>query len=696
MRNRFHIRPSTLNITLIIALLAGLILPLANARVSEAAPVATGDDEIIYIDTTGFIRVIDPNVPAGQQEIKWASPEGGWLDFATGDFNNDGDQEIVAITTNKLTIFDPVYRSTAGDADGEFDLVPWKRLYEQALPGRPNLIDAGNMDQNVAGDEIIVGYDVNEGTVKYRLEVLKTTDGKGTAWTTHLNPGYGAPWKFVTVGNINNVGSDDLVLIRDADWRVDAREVDNNLNLIFNRSGNSLFTYVHAAVGQMYAGGTGEVAIARTFAGTDQSPSVLIYQFKNNQWQIETSPNDDSLNYYPHPSFLFMADINGNGDDELILLRSVPAGAQSSRMFMVNRGSDQLPKFVSRLDSDNGYKVGAGGDVDGDGKDEVVIMRNNTIRNFYAPESGNAALFTDYPKATNSKSLRLADLDGSGYTAGPRFNASPDTINITLKAGTANPNTISVDLTNTGSGGSIPFTATNEGNSPWFTFSVGGASTPATIFINNIDATNLTPGSYTGRIRITSSNTSVLNQPYYITINLTVTPADFFVTPSTLGFVSLGDHSQIISQTVTINGLPGLKFSAAILDLPTINAAQQALGGMPGFGYITDAGEIVLSNNLGETFTAQLAQPDRGLLSAAATSWPSGVPWATAESTGNAIPDTLTVTVSPTLSSSAADTAVLVIIADERAGDTAENAVFVPLSLLKASGQIFLPFALKP
>ncbi len=37
-----------------------------------------------------------PSVPAGGVAVDWASPEAGWRSFALGDFNDDGDMEIVA------------------------------------------------------------------------------------------------------------------------------------------------------------------------------------------------------------------------------------------------------------------------------------------------------------------------------------------------------------------------------------------------------------------------------------------------------------------------------------------------------------------------------------------------------------------------------------------------------------------------
>ena len=67
------------------------------------------NQEIVYIDGQGFIRVLDVEAPNAPKTIQFVSPVGGWRSAALGDFNNDGDMEIVAITgsgtsTSVLTI----------------------------------------------------------------------------------------------------------------------------------------------------------------------------------------------------------------------------------------------------------------------------------------------------------------------------------------------------------------------------------------------------------------------------------------------------------------------------------------------------------------------------------------------------------------------------------------------------------------
>jgi hypothetical protein len=673
-----------------IFVLLSLLLPGFSTAV-QAETTAVTDDEIIYIDGAGFIRIIDPNVAPGTEAIDWVSPEGGWFDFAVGDFNNDGDMEIAAIGNGKLVVYDPVVRSEAVIPDGvTANNVPWARLFEMPIPGTPNLIGAGNMDQNVAGDEIIFGYSANEGNnINYRMTVIKKTDAEGRAWTTHVTSGYAAPWKFVVVGNVNNVGSDDIVRGRDIDNRIEAVEIDNNFNRIFERASAGPFLYESAAIGNFVPGGLNEVAATRTFQGTDTNPSLLVFTFVNNVWgQAEGF----STNFFPHPRYVFAADINGNGVDELFWLRELPANVGTGpRLYRVPRTGDGLPAFQSRLDEDNGYTRGAGGDTNGDGREEVVIMRNNKILMFNSPETGDTTTNTrEWNVTTNGRSLVLANVDGTGYQAGARFAASRESVSVSLEAGTLSQAVLQIEVTNAGSGGNIPLTVVKESNVPWVSFSVSNATTPASIYLSGFTATQLAPGVYTERLRITSSAENVLNQPFYIPISLTVTEAKFSLSASNMSFVFRPDETAAKAQNIAVNGLPGLVFSAALLPKPEFQAAVAALGETPRFGFISEEGDVVLSNTIGEEYRIEVSEVTE--VSAAANSWPS-VEWATLESDRNTAPATITVTVQPEDVPNSVQRAVLVVIGDQRAGTYPENIKIAEVTVLKdVTAIINLPF----
>ena len=85
-------------VALIAAPLAGLFAaPVSIARAAPAMPGATADDEIIVLTSAGQIRIDDPLTPAGVKPATWNSgSDAGWTMVAAGDFNGDGDAEIVA------------------------------------------------------------------------------------------------------------------------------------------------------------------------------------------------------------------------------------------------------------------------------------------------------------------------------------------------------------------------------------------------------------------------------------------------------------------------------------------------------------------------------------------------------------------------------------------------------------------------
>ena len=78
-----------------------------------------------------------------------------------GDFNNDGDMEIVAvggdIDSGKMAIWDPVVR-TGEPGLPTVNGIPWKLAAQRLIPGRPAIVKAGNFDPNVPGDEILYGF----------------------------------------------------------------------------------------------------------------------------------------------------------------------------------------------------------------------------------------------------------------------------------------------------------------------------------------------------------------------------------------------------------------------------------------------------------------------------------------------------------------------------------------------------------
>ncbi len=186
------------SIAILIAMLAG---PLAGAGLApsrvQAAGSADPSEEIVYIDAEGVIHVLDTQGEAPR--VEWYSPDADWKDADLGDVNDDGDLEIIAIgrTANgdvKLAVFDPVVASGAVDPDKTIppdDGIPWDTLYYKEIPGRPEIVQGGDFDDGIPGDEILYAYQdpaSQSRVVVLNADGLDPSTGKptGREWKVHV------------------------------------------------------------------------------------------------------------------------------------------------------------------------------------------------------------------------------------------------------------------------------------------------------------------------------------------------------------------------------------------------------------------------------------------------------------------------------------------------------------------------------
>ena len=502
-------------------LVAILLAELAGISVTpHPAFAATGGDkaaEIVYLTDQGVIRVLDPVHP-DQGEVQWLSPTGGWNEIALGDVNNDGDKEIIAISSDnhKLTIFDPVVASGIVDPNKKINNIPWDTLFQLDVPGTPVLVAAGNFDPNIPGDEICYVYQEDNG--KYNVTVLDPTgdsiqpngNSNGRNWSVHVSKEFDHPWTYIASGNIDGSGADDVVLVNSKSTltEFDYFQPDNDFHREDGKSSDT-DSYQKVAVGQIIAGGPDELAVIRSVDRASKS-SLLVYTTDTSNLQLST---DEEWAFAPQPEFVFLADITGNGDKEVFFLRKNAPGG--SRLIMRDKwGGDQsnqptIELSLSPEGDDNGYQVGAGGDVFGYNRDEVIIMRDNNIRiyrNLYSSESD----YVDYNVNTNKKGLAVGDLDGSGTIQGPQFAVSTNQVTGSVPTGTQG-GSFQLTLTNSSTNDAIPFTIQDAPS--WLVLNPNFGNTPMTI-TGSFNATQLAIGKYTATLLIHSPNTSVLNQDY--------------------------------------------------------------------------------------------------------------------------------------------------------------------------------------
>lgn len=620
-----------------------------------AAQTVSKDDEIVYLDAQGYIRVYDfaqTNTPA----VTWVSPVGGWVDFAVGDLNGDGDSEIVAVQgatgSGRLTIYDPVITSGAIVANQLFNGIPWRILYDTTVAGAPYLVTTGELDAAVAGAEIVYAAllnteDEDDTNDEVTLSLLLSTDTAGSAWRQFAQrTTSGSPWRQITVGNLDEAAPAEVVLV-DKEGALEIYRLNApSLTRIFSNESDSR-PWQATTVARFFSVGLPGLAAARSASPGFHSFVVLVYDTDE-----ESDFRDAHSEYFlPAPEQLFAGDINGNGDEEIFFLRSVPSTvANLPRLVMRNRGTDAPPAFEQALDTDNGFGGGAAGDLDSDGRAEVVVMRNNKLRIFTQLEVNASSTEYTPPATTNARTIHTGNLDRNGYLKTPTFSLSPATsVQSTLAAGEQSaPGTFTVS--NVGQGGSIPFTLRSQGSPGWIRLSNTTGQTLGT-FTLSFDARLLTAGVYTTTILIESSNNQVSNAPLSLSAKLTVRAG---LTPRSLGMVvnasSCGADAADLTVPLEIDGPTGMTFVAKIVT--TTGEARSRADGIE---------------------------------------WPSAAPWVAAQST-NSTPTTMQLTFSPQKLTDPETTPLVQATLELTAADAQGTQVRrVPLILLCTQAQLYLP-----
>lgn len=162
----------------------------------------------------------------------------------------------------------------------------------------------------------------------------------------------------------------------------------------------------------------------------------------------------------------------------------------------------------------------------------------------------------------------------------PNLSVNPTQIAVTVESGQST--TRQVQITNTGAG-TLNWTASLIEGAPWLSFAPSGGTAPSTLTAT-INAVNVQPGQYTGRIRITGAS-GVLNSPQDVTISLTVTAPPFSVTPNAVSWAYIPPGTPG-TRTVTVTGT-GISWHAGVVPTESMERVQAAI----------DAGRQMTINN---------------------------------------------------------------------------------------------------
>ena len=557
-----------------VLLLLGVRAPARAQDDPLATDTANIEDEIVYIDAAGHIRVFDPRQPDNVPPVAFRSPDAGWIDAAVGDVNGDGDDEIVAIGENGLLkVYDPVIASGPVPPENVINGIYWEELYATILPNRALLVDTGNFDAEPTTDEIVAVYvDPNNATssfVQIYYQPLAPFDGR--TWLPLTDVAASELWSDVATGNLDGAGVDELALVNEdlGALRVYRLEGNNVLNPFFISESDTK-PWSDVAIGNV----DNELVLPELVAVRNAAPPLpaLVVQRYKSPDAFEDVGTRELL---PSPRVVFLADVTGNGDEEMYLLRDVPAGDARPRLFISNLGIDGMFAFEVPLDSDNGYRYGAGGDIDGDGKDELAVVRDTGFKIFESPET-NTNSYT-VTLETNARTIVMGNLDALGKD---RLTADVTRFDLSVNAGKQS-SAQQLRLTNlTRPSNPVRYDIRLLPQVSFIRLSQISGDTPGTVSLT-ADATELLPATdpkqdpprYGTNLIVTAVDPLVANSPLTIPVIVEVLPGVAVrpsglaiaaqVDPNTSGCTNLQlDENQ---NHISVLGTPESTFSVSVV-----------------------------------------------------------------------------------------------------------------------------------
>ncbi len=476
---------------LVFGLLSAPPAAVAQAEEPEATLLpesAHGTDEVILINRNdGRIVIQDFMIEAGTLDLtgKYDIFGGPYYDVAAGDFDGDGRREIVAIGGGVLGQPGPILNTFDPNAvkQGIAPTVP--TLSVAANPNVWTHVACADLD-NDGRDEIVAIRTAEEGVIRAHVLAFKFNPVSGE-WLN--NPMWDLPtaggFVDMDLGDLNGDGGADVVLTRQNREVVVANGRYPTVDLFVAAVGDG-DTWTRTKVGNVNGIGTPELVLMRPVAAAGSvpdgvraiEPTGLTSWRDVARWGFPTGPADIRL-----------ADMNADGVQEIVAL-TVGAGAT---LYTLN---PRLPSTGDRVErrvaiGDNTWApVLRLGDANADGLPNAMTLEKNGgfLRVWDYHAGGGVLDVAAY--GPYWKNFAVANLDGSGVEIRPRLSVADETLLFyDLSAGRGT--TAAVVVENTGAG-SFNWMATYN-NCPWLlaephlgtpgqqiTFSVKAAGLPST------------------------------------------------------------------------------------------------------------------------------------------------------------------------------------------------------------------------
>ena len=492
----------------------GLIIPgLKQGNTAVAQPQVVdqvADDELAYLDPEGYVNIVDPG--SSSSVPFYRSPSGDYFDMVALDTNGDGVDELLVISAYTARLLVP------------FDSGGTLPQFERTISGfYYSSVSAGDFVPGDGGrDEILLQS--SNGT-EYNVKIY---DGNsdGTSWTIVYDETFGGMWNRIKGGDVDGYEGDEVIMLRAVDKRIRILHYEpsnHQWQLLVSKTYG--FPWIDLESGNTHLNTLADEIITTRSDTLSQFPSFLVFQYYNGD--LATAPDGKST-HYPYFRDIAVGDINASGDDEVFMVRD-PGDPNRTSLLGKNWGPDYMPEWKLKLGQD--LKAVAMGDVDGDGKAEIVIAKSQSYRVYWSPDAdyNNSGDIPIRLRIVNEDPFRapaviqLGDFDGTAVQP-PKMEVTPLSLGFSMTHGDPPPPSQVFQVRNIG-GGLINVHV--DTRSDWLEVTPFDATAPATFTVRpkNI-VSSMDEGVYDATITVsgTSPNGQVINGEQTVNVRLTIHP----------------------------------------------------------------------------------------------------------------------------------------------------------------------------
>ena len=273
-------------------------------------------------------------------------------------------------------------------------------------------IAVGDFDGD-GNDEVAVIRNVKATWGSQGYPVVVIDPGEEMTWDNTLSS---QPWSRITAGDFDGDGDDEIAVIRNAKatWGSQGYPIvilDPGGEMTWDNT-TSGYAWTDIAAGDFDGDGDDEIVVIRNAKaswGSRGYPIVVIDPGGEMTW-------DNTVSGYPW-SRITAGDFDGDGDDEIAVIRNAKAtwGSKGFPVIAFDPGGEMTWDNTS-----SGYVWTdlASGDLDGDGDDEIAVLRNAKATwgslgyPIVALDPGGELTWDDSTSGKPWSNLAIGDLDG--------------------------------------------------------------------------------------------------------------------------------------------------------------------------------------------------------------------------------------------------------------------------------------------